>query len=166
MQTAVKSPVTCALVAQFDLHMKLFNNVLDGLSDQEANRRPARDINNIKWLAGHLTTTRFSLKNIADIDRPDPYAELFAHGKSLRDNIDYPSLDQIRGLWNEISDQISTGLSRMPENVLNGPAPARLPIGDDTYEGMLAFLMHHEAYHIGQMALLRRMLGRESMKYD
>ena len=53
MQTAVESPVACALVAQFDLHTKLFNNVLEGLSDLETNSRPTRETNNIKWLAGH-----------------------------------------------------------------------------------------------------------------
>jgi uncharacterized damage-inducible protein DinB len=30
---------------------------------------------------------------------------------------------------------------------------------------MVAFLMHHEAYHIGQMAMLRKQLGRGAMKY-
>jgi uncharacterized damage-inducible protein DinB len=166
MQTAVKSPVACALVAQFDLHTRLFNNVLDGLSDLEANSRPSRSTNNIKWLAGHLTSTRFSLKDVAEIEEKDPYATLFGHGQHLQENIDYPSIDRIRELWNDISDKISAGLSRMPEEVLNGPAPARVPIGDDTFEGMLAFLMHHEAYHIGQMALLRKQLGRPAMKFD
>lgn len=166
MQTAVKSPVTCALVAQFDLHTKLFNNVLEGLSDLETNSRPTRETNNIKWLAGHLTSTRFGLKDLAGLETSDPYATLFSHGQSFQDDVDYPSIDRIRALWNDISDRISAGLSRMSEETLNGPAPARVPIGDDTFEGMLAFLMHHEAYHIGQMALLRRQLGRPPMKYD
>ena len=165
MQTAVKSPIACALVTQFDLHTRLFNNVLDGLSDLEANSRTDKKSNNIKWLAGHLTSTRFSLKDAVGFEMKDPYATLFGHGQSLQDNIDYPSIDRIRELWNEISDRVSAGLSRLPEEVLNGPAPRRVPIGDDTFEGMLAFLMHHEAYHIGQMALIRKQLGRSAMKY-
>ncbi len=166
MQTAVKSPVACALVAQFDLHTRLFNNVLDGLSDLEANSRPGSNTNNIKWLAGHLTSMRFGLKDVAGLSATDPYATLFGHGHSLQENVDYPSIDRIRELWNDVSDRISAGLSRMSEEVLNGPAPMRFPIGDDTFEGMLAFLMHHEAYHIGQMALLRKLLGRPPLKYD
>ncbi len=165
MQTAVRSPIACALVTQFDLHTRLFNNVLDGLSDLEANSRTDRNSNNIKWLAGHLTTTRFTLTDAVGMDAKDPYATLFGHGQSLQDNIDYPSINRIRELWNDISDRISAGLSRLPEDVLNGSAPRRVPIGDDTFEGMLAFLMHHEAFHIGQMALIRKQLGRPAMKY-
>lgn len=166
MQTAVKSPITCALVAQFDLHTRLFNNVTEGLSDAEASSRPNQHVNNMKWLAGHLTSTRFALKDFTDLELDDPYSELFGHGQGLRDDIEYPSIEQISDLWNRISDQISAGLSNLSEDVLNGPAPARMPIGDDTFEGMLAFLMHHEAYHIGQMALLRKQLGHEAMSYD
>ncbi len=164
MQTAVKSPVACALVAQFDLHTRLFNNVLDGLSEFDTSSRP-KGVNHIKWIAGHLTTSRFALKGFADLNVSDPYEEFFAHGKSLSEDADYPTINAIRDLWNEISDTISAGLSRLPEEVLNGPAPARLPIGDDTLEGMLAFLMHHEAYHLGQMGLLRRQLGHEALTY-
>jgi len=32
--------------------------------------------------------------------------------------------------------------------------------------GFLAFLMHHEAYHIGQPGILRKYLGKEAMKYN
>ena len=36
------------------------------------------------------------------------------------------------------------------------------PFGDgDTVEGWLHFLQFHEAYHIGQVALLRRIVGHE-----
>ncbi len=166
MQTAVKSPVACALVTQFDLHTKLFNNVLEGISELESNRRVTQHVNHVKWLAGHLTSSRFGLKDIGKLDVSDPYAELFGHGRAVRDDVDYPSIERILELWNQISDKISAGLCELPESVLNGPAPARVPIGDDTFEGMLAFLMHHEAYHIGQIGLLRRQLGKEPLSYD
>ncbi len=166
MQTAVSSPIACALVAQFDLHTRLFNNVLDGISEKASNERISNHVNNLKWIAGHLTSSRFGLKDIADLDATDPYAELFGHGHGLRTDVEYPTIEEIRGLWNKISDTISAGLSRLPEDVLNGPAPSRVPIGDDTFEGMLAFLMHHEAYHIGQMGFLRKQIGKEPMRYE
>ncbi|MDX1429486.1 MAG: DinB family protein [Rhodothermales bacterium] len=165
MQTAVMSPVACAIIAQFDLHTRLFNNVLDGISESEANTVLHPGTNNIKWLAGHLTSSRFGLKNLAGLDLKDPHAELFGHGHGFRPDREYPTIDEIRSLWESISDPISAGLSRLPEETLNGPAPTRVPIGDDTFEGMLAFLLHHEAYHIGQIGLLRRQLGKKPMAY-
>ena len=53
----------------------------------------------------------------------------------------------------------------LPDEVLGSPAPTKTPIADETLGGMLAFLMHHEAYHIGQMDLLRKYLGKDAMSY-
>ncbi len=55
--------------------------------------------------------------------------------------------------------------NNLPDAALSSPAPAKMPVNDDTLGGMLAFIMHHEAYHIGQLSLLRRILGKEAMKY-
>ena len=41
----------------------------------------------------------------------------------------------------------------------------RFPIADPTLRGALDFLLHHEAYHIGQMAFLRRCFGLPAMSY-
>ncbi|MFQ5570638.1 MAG: DinB family protein [Rhodothermales bacterium] len=165
METAVRTHSAQTLAAQFDLHTRLFNNVLEGISDADADEQARETVNNIKWLAGHLTSTRYSMKQIGQLEEDDPYSELFSHGHGLRDDVEYPSIKAIKTHWNAISERISTGMARLPEAVLAGPAPAKVPIDDGTMGGMLAFLMHHEAYHIGQMGILRRYLGKEAMKY-
>ena len=165
MEAAVKAHSAQTLVTQFDLQTRLFNNVLDGISDAEADVRVRDNVNHIKWLAGHLTSTRFSMGKIGRLEAEDPWAELFSHGHGLREDADYPSIDAIKAQWNAISGPISAGLANLPDAALSSPAPAKVPVNDDTLGGMLAFLMHHEAYHIGQLGLLRRILGKEAMKY-
>ena len=57
-------------------------------------------------------------------------------------------------------------MTQIPASVLASDSPVNVPFGDKTMKGFLAFLMHHEAYHIGQMGILRKYLGNEAMKYD
>ena len=166
MEAAVNAHSTETLATQLDLQTRLFNNVLDGISDAEADDRFGGDVNPIKWIAGHLTSMRYGLGQLAQLDEQDPYPELFSHGKSFREDAEYPSIEAIKANWNRISDRLSAGLRHLPAPVLSSPAPANVPVPDDTLGGMLAFLMHHEAYHIGQMSLQRRLLGKKAMKYS
>jgi len=41
----------------------------------------------------------------------------------------------------------------------------RFPLADGTRLGMIAFLVQHDSYHVGQMAFLRRQLGKPAMSY-
>ena len=44
--------------------------------------------------------------------------------------------------------------------------PFPSPTSDGTFKGAYAFLAHHEAYTIGQIAYARRIFGMEAMKYN
>ena len=165
MEAAIKAHSTLTLATQFDLQTRLFNNVLDDINDAEADERIRDTVNHIKWIAGHLTSTRFGMGKIGGLEAEDPWGDLFSHGNGLREDADYPSIDAIKAQWNAIAGPISAGLANLPDAVLSSPAPAKVPVNDETLGGMLAFLMHHEAYHIGQLGLLRKCLGKESMKY-
>lgn len=153
------------LALQFDLHTRLFNNVLDGISDADADRRASETVNHIKWVAGHLLSMRYAMKDLAGLDVQDPFADVFAHGVSIDDNADYPSIADIRGHWNEISGKISPAIANLPSEVADAPSPFELPISDKTLGGSLTFLMHHEAYHLGQMGILRKHAGKDAMSY-
>jgi uncharacterized damage-inducible protein DinB len=38
-------------------------------------------------------------------------------------------------------------------------------VSDPSRLGMIAFLTQHDSYHLGQLAFLRRQLGRPAMAY-
>ena len=52
------------LLAQYDLHNVLFNNVIANISDEESNKCIAEQMNCVKWLAGHLLWANANLANI------------------------------------------------------------------------------------------------------
>ncbi|MCH8155771.1 MAG: DNA-processing protein DprA, partial [Proteobacteria bacterium] len=53
---------------------------LEGITDAEAKERARDTVNHVKWLAGHLTSTRFSMGKLAGLQEQDPWSELFSHG--------------------------------------------------------------------------------------
>jgi len=156
-----------ALKAQFDLHTRLYNNVLDGVTDSEANNRNADHVNHIKWVAGHLLNTRLDVLTKMTGGQPDTsYGAQFGRGVALDPNATYPPIEEITSRWKNSSAAISEGIGHIPEEVLEAKAPVQAPIADDTIRGLLSFLVSHEAYHIGQLGLLRKMSGKEAMSYQ
>jgi uncharacterized damage-inducible protein DinB len=156
-----------ALKAQFDFHTRLFNNVLDGISDNEANSRNNEHVNHIKWVAGHLLNTRLEgMNRLTGGEADTTYAEKFARNSVLDPTgASYPPLSEIVSKWNEVSPDISGRINKLPEELLDSPAPAQSPIHDETFRGLMAFLVSHEAYHVGQLGILRKLAGKDAMSY-
>jgi hypothetical protein len=155
-----------SLKAQFDFHTRLFNNVTEGITDQESNTRPNGHINHIKWIAGHMLNTRLnSITKMTGGQADDTYMAQFGRGVSLDPNASYPSMEEIISKWNAASPMISERLNNIPEDILASKAPVQSPIADDTIRGLFSFLISHEAYHVGQLSLLRKMNGKDAMSY-
>ena len=155
-----------ALKAQFDLQTRLFSNALEGITDNESAHRDSDHVNHIKWIAGHLLNTRLdSFTRVTGGQADTSLGAQFGRGVPLDPSASYPPIESIRSRWADSSAAISEGLAHIPEDILAAPSPAQAPIADDTVRGLIAFLVSHEAYHIGQLGLLRKMAGKEAMSY-
>jgi uncharacterized damage-inducible protein DinB len=155
-----------ALKAQFDLQTRLFNNVLAGVSDADSNTRNNENTNHIKWVAGHVLNSRVNMMNkMTGSEADTTYAAQFARGVPLDLNATYPSIEEIISRWNDAAPAISERLIQIPEDTLDAKAPVPGPIADESFRGLLAFLISHESYHIGQLSVLRKMAGKEAMSY-
>ncbi len=161
------------LLAQYDLHNVLYNNVIADISDEESNRVVAEHMNKVKWLAGHLLWAQHNLANIGGVKLDLPWRDHF-HTKQGGSAEDFnappsqlPTLQQVKDKWNEFGPQIRQGLENLPDPALDTPIPAKHPIHpfNDTLGGLWAFINHHQAYTIGQIGILRRGLGKEAMMY-
>jgi hypothetical protein len=162
------------LLAQYDLHNLLYNNVIADVSDEEANRCIADPMNSIKWLAGHLLWAQGNLANIGGTKVSMPWRDHFhtKEGGSPEDfnapKSELPTLEQIKNKWNEDAPVIRKGLENLPEAALDSVIAIPHPIlpFDNTLAGLWAFINHHQAYTIGQIGILRRGLGKAAMKYN
>lgn len=158
------------LLTQFDLHHRLYNNVLDGFTDEETNQRLQSfpEINHVKYLAGHLLNSQYGIAQIAGVDPYIKWNELFAvMGQSkAKDKIQYPHIDEIKAEWNGMHDITREGLKKLTTKELNQKPPEPFDRVADSAGNLWAFINHHQAYHIGQIGILRRGFGKEPMSYQ
>ena len=159
------------LLAQYDLHNLLFNNVIADISDEESNKSVGDPMNSVKFIAGHLLWAQRNLACTGGANVTIPWVDHFASGPGATEEdrnapkSELPTLQMVKDKWNEIAPAIRAGLENLPDEALNAPVQFSLPMFN-TLGGLWAFINHHQAYHIGQIGVLRRGLGKEAMKYS
>jgi uncharacterized damage-inducible protein DinB len=151
-------------IPAFDLQSHLFTNTIVGVNGANDTKR-INDTNHLSWVAGHLVSTRHLLGNVLGVQTTEKYAELFANRKGLDTNASYPALADLQHEWNQVTAAVRPKIAALNEEVLNSPAPFPTPVAEESMAGFIKFILHHEAYHIGQMSLLRRQLGYPAMSY-
>lgn len=164
------------LLMQFDFNHRLYNNALSDFTDEETNQRLYEDtrINHVKYIAGHLQNSRYAFALLSDVPIDWKWNDLFAGvGQTkARDDISYPSIQQIVDEWNRIYKPIRNGLGNLSEMQLDRIAPDPMDklfenseFFPNTIAGVWTFLNDHQAYHIGQIGILRRGFGKEPMRF-
>jgi uncharacterized damage-inducible protein DinB len=148
-----------------ELNTDLLLNCIDGLSDAEAQRQLDAGGNSAAFLAAHLTDSRHFLA--ARLDRPldNPLAPVLSDARGIEDVKTWPPLAEIRAAWLAVSEHLLAALGPLTAEELARPHSHRFPISDSTRLGMIAFLVQHDSYHVGQLAFLRRQLGKPAMAY-
>jgi uncharacterized damage-inducible protein DinB len=152
--------------AQFDFNTRLLNNALDGINDAESSTPISENSNTIKWIVGHLLSIRLnSLSKIAGIPPDTTLSPLFGRDSKMSADTVYPTLPELSEKWNNLAHELGTAIAQIPTEKLTSKSGATLPINNDSVLGMLAFLMAHESLHIGQLTVLRKMMGKPAMSY-
>ena len=79
----------------------------------------------------------------------------------VNDNEAIP-FSELIAAWNTVCDRVDAGLSRIPDGMLTQPV-ADSPTGNpkETVHSLLFTIMFHQAYHSGQLGVLRRIAGKE-----
>ena len=147
------------------LNTRLLVNCLDGLTDETARQRHAGGVNSATFIAAHVTDSRFFILRTLGGSRENPLSASLDKAKTIDDITDWPSLDTIRDAWRGVSEDIDAKLATMTGDELDAPVDARFPGVERTRLGALTFLVQHDSYHLGQLALLRKPAGLPAMTY-
>jgi hypothetical protein len=161
-----KTSILPTLLGLYDAHTKYFHNALADISEQDAQNRLNTKANHISWIAGSLVHQAYSLANAVGIDKKQAADELFANWQGIQDGVTYPSLASYKKDWDAIRGDLRNALANMSDEELEGPDPFNLPDGKYTFFELLTFCIDRESYCIGQIALYRRLLGYDAMKYE
>jgi uncharacterized damage-inducible protein DinB len=147
------------------LHSRLFLNCLDGLSEETGAARPNERTNSIAFLAAHLVDSRHFLAHYSGLTLHNPFAARLESVRGIEELAECPTLDEARATWRAVTAPLERHLASLDASALEQPSRQHFPVQDTSVLGGIAFLVHHEAYHIGQLALLRKYFGAPAMTY-
>lgn len=153
-----------AHIAVLKLNTRLLVNCLDGVTEEHARKQLEPELNNMSFLVAHLIDARHYLAKMLGSNFPNPVAAL-THAKKVGDVEELPSLEELRRGWNDVTEQLTDRLAIVTDGDLREESQQPFPIEDGTVLGGIAFLLQHESYHVGQLGLLRRLLGYPPMSY-
>ncbi len=152
-----------SLAIQFAYSDWTFRTNLEGLSTAESLQPPATGGNCLNWVVGHVLAARNHI--LALLGEPPALAPAVAQrfergSEPLRDPAAALDLDEARAVFRDAQERILAGLQRLTPEQLAAAAPfspGNRP--DETVGSLLLGMVWHEAYHVGQLGVLRRVAG-------
>jgi uncharacterized damage-inducible protein DinB len=114
-----------------------------------------------RWITGHLATVRTRAMAMMGLEVPAaPWTEAFGRGTSDADVPGDLDLGQVLAAFREAQERMAARWEALAAEDFSKPLGRTLPDGSDTVGGALRFLAWHEAYHLGQLGLLRPLAGK------
>ncbi|MEW8969182.1 MAG: DinB family protein [Mesobacillus sp.] len=145
------------LFKQFELTRGSFLKNIAGITAEQASVQPEGFNNNIHWNIGHvLTVTEQFMMGFPKKSNhlPANYIELFGNGTRPSEwTGDVPSVDVLR-------DQLKAQLGRIkevPASTLNEKLKKPF-LGLETFGELANMALFHEAYHLGQIHAMRKLV--------
>jgi uncharacterized damage-inducible protein DinB len=148
-----------------DLNTRLIKNCFDGVDDKLANKRINEMTNPMAFISLHALEARYFLARMLGAKVHNPYKELTRNAKTYEDLKKIPPVNEMLDYWKEVGNVLLDTLRNVDESKLGEKVRLKFPIEDDTKFGTLTFMVQHETYHVGQLGILRRVLGLPPMKY-
>ncbi len=140
-------------------------HAIEGVSDEDSLVRPNERTNHIRFLLVHLIDARYYLAGLLGLDLANPL-EYLKDVTTIDEVPAFPEMDELKPMWIAQSKEIQAALERGGETLLLSASSARFPMTGNTLGDQLAFIIQHEMFHIGQMALVRKWLGYPAMRWE
>jgi uncharacterized damage-inducible protein DinB len=136
-----------------------------GLTHEESLIQPHPGGNCLNWVVGHLVCIHHVMLEMLGQEPVMERSGLERYNRGsapLRDPSEALDLGMLLEVWDEAAERLDAGLAALTPEALDGPAP-HSPGGDpgETLRTLLCFVVFHQAYHAGQLGLLRRIAGKE-----
>jgi uncharacterized damage-inducible protein DinB len=156
-------PRVLPLASQLRLNASMVRRALGGLEVETAARRPVANVNSLAFVAVHVVDARAYLLGILGADASHDWSEVFAAAQRFEDIDSMPTPEQLLETFDILSARLEARLVSFDAESLNQPSGESFPTGDESILGAISFLAFHESYHVGQIALLHRAVGRGSL---
>ena len=152
-----------SLVVLFDMHTVYLKRALEGISDEDSLKRLDTKANHVAWITGSLVQERFELAGLFGSELHQKAIELFKDHKGIQESEKYPASQKFIEDWDRISPVLREYLVSTTDEKLD--SIFKMPDFEMTNYELFTFMTYREANMIGQIALWRRLLGYDAMKY-
>jgi hypothetical protein len=141
----------------------IIKKYLEDFNEEESLVRVADLINHLRWQTGHLAFYADLTAKILGGEGSFPEEwDHFKGGEPLKEDGWYPPYEEIRNKLFGLFDKTNEFLDKIPDAALDEeiePVPKWKTV---RMEGLL-FLCTHDLYHVGQIVLIRKSLGKSTM---
>jgi len=155
------------LTIQYGYTGYVFAGNLKGMSEEDGLKQPSPGGNCLNWVAGHIVDSRGATLEVLGQERPfpaDKYARYVRGSDEVVGAEGTVPLSEMVADFAATGDGLKAGLEALTSAILAEKAPFS-PMNDEkeTIGSLMAGLAFHEAYHCGQLGVLRRMAGAEGI---
>ncbi len=133
---------------------------------------PAPGLAHPLWILGHLANSQHLLVHVRCFGRgvlDDAWIAHFPMGGPVpaRDEHDYPDVEQVFDVFHDTQELTVAAVRAAGDSVFAEPASGKDGQPHPHYRDKLGAVTHcgrHEAFHAGQLATIRRLLGRTFLR--
>ena len=143
---------------------QVFRINLEGITHEESLVQPRPAGNCLNFVVGHLVNVHNGVLAMLGQEPAIDDARIarYARGsRPLTDPAEATDLETLKSAWETASDRIDAGLAALTPEFLDQRAassPTNNP--NETNRTLIGTVLFHQAYHLGQLGLLRRIVGK------
>ena len=136
---------------------------LAGVTQEESLAQPEPAGNCLNWVVGHLAcigNNALPLVGQEPVVDPATLARYDRGSAAMTDPAEARDVHELLGIWDQVATRWDAGLAGLTPEAMEQPAPFS-PGGDpnETVGSLVATLVFHQGYHVGQTGVLRRVSG-------
>lgn len=151
------------LATQYGYTAYAFAANLKDLSDEDGLLHPATGGNCPNWVAGHILHSRVATLQVLGQEipfAPDKYDRYKRYSEPVMEATGTVPLSEMLADFAATNEAVQAGVAALTPEVMSAKAPFS-PFDDEkeTVGSLAAGLVFHESYHIGQLGVLRRVVG-------
>lgn len=160
------------LARQLDDTRDWTNKLLADLRGDDWGFQPGEGLAHPLWLCGHLATSQDTLIHVRCLDggvMAEAFRAHFPIGqpvRSVREHA-YPAPEEVLSVMREVHDATLAVVRSMSDDLLVEPAMGAGGRPHPHYQdkaGAVSHCARHEAFHAGQIAMIRRLLGKSFLR--
>jgi uncharacterized damage-inducible protein DinB len=137
---------------------------VEGITQEESLIQPRPAGNCINWVVGHLVCVYDGMLPLLG-QKPVLGTEAlkrYARGTPpLQNSSEALQFDELLTAWEQASKRVDAGLANLTPEQLDAPARSPRNNPNETLRSLLGRISFHQAYHAGQLGILRRLAGKK-----